>query len=220
MLKIFSEYMIYFVGVLLIIYGGVKTIVFVSVLNLPEMKGNIFKYPLLNKLVGDDRTFSGKVIDAVLLLFSLLTLLRGFELIGRQLHLHNIVNTRIFIYWLYGILGLFLGIFFNLVLNTNLNIPKDDRYITRYKFIGYCLSLAFLMTVPIQIMLHTVLDHGFLKSFQLHYLLLIICFITLVILVTLLVKLIRKIIKEREGNEKKLALFDIITLFIIPLNAF
>jgi hypothetical protein len=220
MLSLSYQYITYIFGFLLIIYGGLKTIIFVSILNLPNIKANIFKYPILKGLVGDDISLPGKVIDAVLLIFSILTFLRGSELVGRQLHLHNLVNTRKFIYWLYGILGVFLVTFFTFVLNSSLRIPKDERYITRYKFIGYCLSTTFIMTVPIQIMIHTIFDHGFLQSLKRHYILLFICLVTIVTLVLLLIKLITKIIKERDGNDKKLTWSDILTLFIIPLNAF
>lgn len=209
-------------GLFLITLGLTKILIYL--LSLPIINSN--RHWIQNKriwvLIGDDVSMTGRVIDLVVVVLGVVSLLRGLELINRPLHprVSEVINTRHFVYFLYGILGTFLVIFFYIALYTDIKIDKDPRYEVRYKFIGFCLGTLFITIVPIMMFAHLCFDHGIVNGFMKHPWYSSACIAVIAVLLSILTWFTKNIILERRKNDKHIAIIDYVSLFMIPLNTF
>jgi hypothetical protein len=149
------------IGILLIVYGVTKlTIGTVSIATSETSKTNF--HVVFRKIMGTDSTFAAKVLEFVLVLFGIYSLLHGLDRFNVfPENFHSRLHARKTTHSVNASIGLILTIFYSLVVYTNLPIQKNNSEMSRYKHIGIITGLSFLIMVPLTLIYHAYVDHGF-----------------------------------------------------------
>jgi hypothetical protein len=138
------------VGVIFLLYGIIKILMVTSLFFIPpEIKKRMATIEGLDMFVSGDETVSGKMYEYVLLTFAIFSVIHGLALLGVFPEgVHNLIERKAFQYPFYIALGLWLMIFYAIVLYTNLPIEKDMKNARNYKIYCYFGGLSFLL-VPV-----------------------------------------------------------------------
>ncbi|NBX51694.1 hypothetical protein EBT25_17605, partial [bacterium] len=138
------------VGFLFLAYGVIKIILVTSLFIIPpNIEHQLATIDIINLFVTGDDTLAGKMYEYVLLVFAIFSIVHGLALLGVfNEGFHNIIESKEFQYPFYTILGLWLIVFYFLVLYTKLPISKDRNKMYNYKLYGYMGGLSFLL-VPV-----------------------------------------------------------------------
>jgi hypothetical protein len=174
------------------------------------------------KIMTLDTTTAGKTLSVVYIIFALITILRALDRLHYDIINENVMDIlkhRLFIYMIYGLLGLFLLVLYYIVLYTNIGVNKDLKYSKRYKLMGVCGGLIFLTAVPIVYMIHKIFDHGIYVALKRYFSFSLLIIALVVLTVSVLIHYAYNIIHEGDNNEferRKVSFHEILTLFIIP----
>ena len=139
-------------GVIFIIYGTLKFI-FCCLELLPIN----YKSPAIKKILSTDKTFAGKFMYAILLLFSCLTLIKGLSWTG-IIEYHVGIETYI---WMNLTFGCILSIFYYFAAYTNVPIDKLSNSKDTYIGVGLCSGLTFLITIPVMVFIYMFIKHNY-----------------------------------------------------------
>ena len=180
------------VGLILLLYGLMKIITSIIKV-LPRQYDDLFPY------IKHDRTTAGYVLDGILFIFGVYALLHGLRLL-EQLHpthsdiLINVYTTVA----LYTIIGIFLLIFYSIVLYTHVPIDKNDKQIPTYALLGLGGGFMFLLSVSILLAWHIYYDEISFKFIRKSY------SISFLITLTLVLTIVNAMIiyKYRYKNRK------------------
>ena len=130
-----------FIGLIVLFYGVVK--VLISFLKaLPQEYDDMFPF------IKHDRTTAGYVLDAILFVFGVYAILHGLRLMEHlhPSHVETLNNIHITVA-IYTICGVFMLVFYSIVLYTNVPVTKDDNESTTYKLLGLGGGFTFLLSV-------------------------------------------------------------------------
>lgn len=134
------------IAILYIVYGFLKLVVGLGVMFLPLHV--LEKTPFLKQFVKQrkDRTAAGMIYEYIFLLFGLYTILHGATMLGWVPHwMVLLFGSKLAHYLFFICIGLFMVIFYSLVVYTNLPIPKTKENIHEYKLFGIIGGLSFLI---------------------------------------------------------------------------
>jgi drug/metabolite transporter (DMT)-like permease len=203
------------IGLILINYGILKLFIgFTTILTSDEFKNYIRTYnPSLKILIPYDETLAAKMLEITFIIFGIYSLLHGldkFHVITKNIQ--TFIDSRKTVYLLYGIIGIFLTLFYTLVVYTNIPIEKNIKELDRYKVVGIISGLSFLIMLPILLIFHKIVDHGIFSIFK--HTRSIICFLSICIIFFFMFK----ILKNTNIKRNNTLTADIITLSMIPLN--
>lgn len=136
------------VAILYIIYGLIKLVVGMSVMQLPEHI--LAKIPVLNWFTSEasDKTLAGRFYEYALMAFGCFTIIHGFAM----LHVlsdavHDAMEHRYTQYFVFTVIGLAMTVFYSLVLYTKVPISKSEtpEDMGHYKLLGFYGGLSFLV---------------------------------------------------------------------------
>lgn len=169
-----------------------------------------------------DVSTAGRTLSIIYIVFALITIFRSVERIKTGI-VHSdvieILNERLFIYVIYGLLGVLLVAIYCVVVYTRINIDKNDKYQQRYKVAGICGGLIFILSVPIMFLLHKVFDYGFLNAIKRHAKMTVFSLILTFVIIWIIAYIGYNIlVDEGECRKKQVLPHEIISLFIIPTN--
>lgn len=150
----------YTIGVVLVSYGIFKIILGLIIAFIPYKY--IEEYRTLTHFITDDHTISGKFIYYILVLYGVITLFHGLSLmrVDRFLHMNFSKNA---LYFINMMLGIVLVGYYYLVLYTNVDLPKDEKYNNTYIH-DLVIGLTFIFFVPLLVMYHYIEDNKFFVS--------------------------------------------------------
>lgn len=139
------------IGIVFLIYGIVKIVLVTSLFLIPpEIENKLSAIEGIDLFVSGDPTLAGEMYEYVLLVFAVFSIIHGLALLGFfSERVHNIIESKNTQYPMYIALGLWLIIFYGLVLYTNLPIEKDPKYMHNYKIYCYLGGLSFLLVPPL-----------------------------------------------------------------------
>lgn len=211
-------------GYLFLIYGIFKFLIcYLEIVLTYEQRLSILqKMSFLKKVLTTDVSTAGRSISIIYIVFALITIFKSVERIRTGI-IHSdiveIINERLFVYLMYGLLGTLLIALCLIVLYTNISIEKNIKYERRYKLMGLCGGLIFIASVPIIYMFHKVFDHGFMNAIKQNVYISLFTLMFSVIVISLLFYIGYSIINDdRECEKKNVSLHEILTLFVIPTN--
>lgn len=138
------------VGVLFLLYGIAKLIIFFAILAIPpKMQERLSQVSGVNMIITGDHTTAGRAIEWVLVVFAVFSMVHGMALMGAfPDSIDCFIESHAFQYAFYGFLGIFMVVFYSLVLYTNLPISKNPKNYNMYWIYGYLIGASFLI-VPI-----------------------------------------------------------------------
>jgi uncharacterized membrane protein YidH (DUF202 family) len=141
------------VGFIFLAYGVIKIILVLGLMLIPpQIEKKLAAIEGFDMFVSGDDTIAGKMYEYVLLAFAIFSIIHGLALLGVfNQTIHNIIEKKAFQYPLYIALGLWLMIFYLIVIYTNVPISKDTenpKHMTNYKIYCWFGGLSFLL-VPV-----------------------------------------------------------------------
>lgn len=136
------------IGLIVLIYGLIK--VGISILKvLPKEYDDKFKY------IKHDRTTAGYVLDGLLFIFGIYAILHGLRLMDHLHPSHTEILKNIHItVAIYTLVGLFMLVFYSIILYTNIPITKDEQQRTTYELLGLGGGFTFLLSVCVLLAWH------------------------------------------------------------------
>ena len=199
-------------GCLMLFYGFAKLIIgTIACFFPPELRKKATSIKILGFFISDDLTLAGKVFDIALMIFGIYTIIHGLDMIHvLPENISEFVMKRHIMYYLNGIMGTCLIIFYSLVIFTNVKIPKMEDHKDRYMIEGLCSGIMFVLMLPLLAIFHDIHDNGFNKINWSRMTMYIMCVLLMVGLLILIVKRVHK-------NDNKGTLSGISTLIMIPL---
>lgn len=154
----------YFLGFIMIMYGIIKVSIGCLALFMPSKQREwTANHPQLKYVIAKDTTLAAQVIEVALIIFGIYSFMNALDLL--KIYPMAFLNTRMFLYTFYTLIGILLIIFYSLVIYTNLPIPKVKTEISRYKLIGLIGGMLFLIMTPLYIVVHQIQDHSFRTAF-------------------------------------------------------
>lgn len=195
-------------GVVFLLYGVLKLLLIVSIMTIPPyIQEKLHKIEWFSLFVSKDKTVAGKMYEYVLLVFAVFSIIHGLALLGVFSEgFREAIESKNFQYPFYIILGLWLLVFYILVIYTDLPIQKEPLNTYNYKIYGYLGGLSFLLVPPIWIMIEYF--NPFLTKMreeqQLMYMTLIMFLALFMIFLTYVVnKRLRRMINEGRMKQEK-----------------
>ncbi len=141
------------IGLIVLLYGLTK----VSLCILKKMPK---EYDDKITFIKHDRTTAGYVLDFVLCVFGVYAVLHGLRLLQHLHPSHVEILTNIHITTaLYTIAGLFMLVFYSLVLYTDIPITKDNKERHTYEVLGLGGGFMFLLSVCCLLAWHIYYDN-------------------------------------------------------------
>lgn len=139
-----------FVGLAFLLYGIIKFIIFLAIQVIPpRTQERLSKVQVLNILVSGDRTFAGRTIDFVLFIFAIFSMVHGLALMNSfPPNVDAFIESHTFQYTFYAILGIFMILFYTIVLYTDIPIPKKKENYNMYWIYGYLIGATFI-AIPV-----------------------------------------------------------------------
>ncbi len=205
----------YIVGILLFLYAISKLFIgFTAVFGTDIFKDHLRKFfPAIHTLIPLDETIAAKAIEVTFIIFGFYTLFHSFEkfsLLSKTFK--HLLESRTTIYLLYGCIGLFMTIFYYLVIYTKVHINKDPNEISRYKIIGLIGGLSFLIMLPIMLLTHRIADYG------LSYIFTDVISSIIIVSIFIILYLIYKVYMQTQIDKHRTKFQDLLSLYMIPLN--
>lgn len=198
------------IGILFILYGIMKLSLIVSIMFIPPaVQEKLSKIEGFDLIISGDDTTAGKMYEYVLFVFAVFSIIHGLALLGVfSENFQARIESKGFQYPFYVVLGLWLLVFYFLVIYTNLPIKKDPKNMYNYKIYGYLGGLSFLLVPPLWIAIeyfNPYLDR-MREDTQLAYMTLLMLFAIFVIFLTyIVIKRLRKMKKQMQENAAKTA---------------
>ena len=154
-------------GCLMLFYGFAKLIIgTIACFFPPELRKKATSIKILGFFISDDLTLAGKVFDIALMIFGIYTIIHGLDMIHvLPENISEFVMKRHIMYYLNGIMGTCLIIFYSLVIFTNVKIPKMEDHKDRYMIEGLCSGIMFVLMLPLLAIFHDIHDNGFNKIY-------------------------------------------------------
>lgn len=199
----------FILGLVLLLYGSIKLLIGFIALSLSKQnKPFVEKHPILSKIIKVDTTIAGKVIEISIIVFALYSISRGLYFMKaiKNPTFLNIMTHYSTVYILYGIVGIFLTVFYTSLVYSNIRniISYDNSEMPNYKLTGIGSGLMFLI-----VMFVVYIYHNFKKHTQLELTLLIVLFsLTVTSLIMIIIETYDKIKKAQH---------EIVTMLMIPL---
>jgi hypothetical protein len=168
-----------------------------------------------------DVSTAGRTLSIIYIVFALITIFRSVERIQTGIihsDVANILNERLFIYIIYGLLGILLVTIYSLVVYTKIITHKNDKYEKRYKLAGICGGLTFIASVPVMFLLHKIFDYGFPTAMKRYRFLTLFSLLFTILIVGLIIYIGYTIITHDNCEKKHVLMHEIISLFVIPTN--
>lgn len=215
---------VFIFGYLFLIYGLFKFLVcYLEIVLTYEQRIYLSQQnTLLKYILTTDVSTAGRALSIIYIVFALITIFKSVERIRSGIvhsEVVEIINERLFIYLIYGLLGVMLVTLYAMVMYTNIPIEKNVKYERRYKLLGICGGLTFIASVPIIYMFHKVFDHGFHEAVtQNIYSFIFLLMFTFMIFGLLLYTGYKIVKDDRKCEKKKVSFHEILTLFVIPTN--
>jgi hypothetical protein len=211
-------------GYMFLLYGIYKFLIcYLDIALTYEQRNNLLqKMSWLKHVLSMDISTAGRTLSIIYIVFALITIFRSVERIQTGI-IHSdvagILNERLFIYVIYGLLGILLVTIYSLVVYTQfIAIPKNNKYDTRYKLAGICGGLTFIASVPVMFILHKIFDHGFSSAMKQYKLVTTFSLLFIASIVGIIGYIGYTILNKDECEKKHVLLHEIISLFIIPTN--
>jgi hypothetical protein len=138
-------------GIIFLLYGILKlALVFSVTFFIPKhIQKDLAKIEGMDLIISGDHTVAGKVVEWLLAAFGVFSIIHGLALMDVfSARVNTLVESKMFQYSVYTILGVFLIVFYTLVLYTSLPIPKVKENYDKYWIYGYIGGGSFLL-VPI-----------------------------------------------------------------------
>lgn len=137
-------------GLLFIVYGIVKLIIFVSISAIPyNVQKRLAEIPGFDIFFTGDTTTAGKFVEWVLAIFAVFTIVHGLAIMNALPDKWgSFVESHLFQYTFYAVCGVAMIVFYSLVLYTNVPIEKNPLNDNMYFVHGYIVGTSFVM-VPI-----------------------------------------------------------------------
>lgn len=138
------------VGFIFLMYGIAKIIIVISLMFIPvSIKKKLADIEGADFFISGDVTLAGHMYEYVLLTFAIFSVIHGMALLGAfPEKIHHTIERKAFQYPFYIFLGLWLMIFYGLVIYTQVPIEKDPNQMRNYKIYCYPGGLSFLL-VPV-----------------------------------------------------------------------
>lgn len=200
---------IHVLGTLLLLYGSIRLFIGVVALSIPPEKRDFLRsIPYIHGFVSKDTTVAGKILDISIVLFGMYSIFRGVYLLGisKRESFTQMMESRSIAYVLYGVMGVFLVMFYSAVVYTPVGIQKNQKEIPTYKLIGIGTGLFFLVVLTLMYSYHSYQGFG-----MPHF---VVVVFVLIMLVSSMVFVAKDSIDKI--NQKK---NEIVTLMMIPLGA-
>lgn len=142
-------------GIIFILYGFLKLGLIVSLMFIPPtIQKKLAEIEGFDLFISGDETLSGKMYEYVLFVFAIFSIVHGMALLGIfSENFHHLIESKHFQYTFYIVLGLWLMIFYGLVVYTKIPIEKEEENMHNYKIYGYLGGLSFLLVPPIWIII-------------------------------------------------------------------
>lgn len=211
-------------GYLFLIYGLFKFLIcYLEIVLTYEQRIYLTeKFSLFKQIITTDVSTAGRSLGIIYIVFALITIFKSVERIRSGIvhsDVIDIINERLFIYIIYGLLGTLLVVLYLIVVYTNISIEKNIKYERRYKLLGLCGGLTFIASVPIIYMFHRVFDHGFSYAIKHNIFISLFTFMFSLIVIGVLFYIGYGIIKDdNKCRKKNVSFHEILTLFVIPTN--
>lgn len=204
-----SQNIIYILGILLLLYGSFKLMMGVIIVLLNDKNEKYVKEnKFLRAIVRIDTSLAGKIFSLSIIVFAIYSIIHGLFLTK------TLENKRIFSKFshyrttciLYGILGLFMTLFYGFIVFSRYNnlVDHDEKKMSTYKFTGIGTGLFFLISLILTYIYHT---HKRLSS---SHLLVLLCALSLLITSFMMIVI-------NEFHIIKHSIGDILTMVMIPL---
>lgn len=201
-------------GVVLLCYGIFKLIIGLSGLLMPQTTLKKMKnIPVIGNFISTDVTTAGKAIEISIVCFALYAIGRGIYLLKVYDHASFAVmmESRYVTYILYGVMGLFLTLFYSLVVYSSVDlesvyITMDNKEKATYKLIGLGTGLMYLFILVCMSVYHSEIPITS-KQFKL---VIIVFSIVASLLIYVIMDSYEKI-RQKQG--------EILTLLMIPLGS-
>ena len=138
------------IGLIFLAYGVIKIILVAFIFLIPpSLQKRLSAIEGFDLFITGDPTLAGKMYEYVLLAFAVFSVIHGLALLGAfSKPVHDLIEKKAFQYPFYTALGLWLMVFYALVIYTNLPIPKDPKKMRNYKIYCFFGGLSFLL-VPV-----------------------------------------------------------------------
>lgn len=201
-----------FVGVIVLLFGVFK--VLVSILKaLPTKYDDMFPF------IKHDRTTAGYVLDGILFIFGVYAILHGLRLME---HLHpshaEILNNIYITVAIYTVFGIFMIIFYSIVLYSNISINKDDNERTTYELLGLGGGFTFMLSVCALLTWHVYHNNINITIIKKSHSVLFLVALTLVLTYFNGMFIHRHYVKQRQkANQESSIKFVLIDLGMMPL---
>jgi hypothetical protein len=207
-------------GFILIILGVLKIVTLIAQMPTFENIVSNIDNTILKNILQNDKSTLGRVINYVLLLIGIVAMIKGFYLVGISIHtsIFDIIYSRTFTILFQGVLGMFLLLFVNLVLNDIIKITRDKTNIIKYRFNGEVLSLILLSSIPISLISYQIYQYGLKKTLKDRYNYIIPFAVIVLILYAIIIINTYDIIKNRNNEQETVLIVEIIAFIIIILN--
>ena len=196
----------YIIGTILLLFGIVK--ITIGFLNMfPPRNLN----PKLKKLLSNDNTPAGQVMEFVLLLFGVYTLIHGLSMFGLLGHsFEQVISHPLSALIIVGGLALTLIVFYGMVVFTNLKIRKLEGPAEniRYELLGLGGGLFMLIGLLTRLMVGSLLK-GDPIWYPLFGIVFILCIFGL---------LLYDVFKNKKANIKDVK-GDIINIITLPIGS-
>jgi hypothetical protein len=194
-------------GVILLIYGTIKLTIGLTALILTNKAiSNAQNNAILKDFISSDLTLAGKVFEYTLIIFAIYTIITGIYLLGiiKNKQFNQLMHNQLITYILYISMGVFLILFYYIVLYTSIDIQKDPTQMATYKLFGLGSGLMFL------IMFVIIYSFFHYKKFTLiHYIAISIIIVGISIAFYNIIKSSISLLKSKKN--------EIITLIMIPI---
>ena len=211
-----NYYLEIIIGCMLLIYGIVKLVIGSIVCFFPtEWKKTMRSVDGIGFFISNDDTIAGKAFDIALMTFGIYTIIHGLDMLHiLHISISDAILNRTFLYLMNAILGIYLLVFYSLVIFTNVNIPKKKDHKDRYMIEGLCSGLLFLITIPLLIIFYSIHDNGFTNANWTLIGGMIVCSIFIMVLVLYIVK---KALTQKHKPTTTQEILEVSSLLLIPL---
>jgi hypothetical protein len=196
-------------GTILLIYGSIKlTIGIIALILTNRAINNAQNNALLKDFISKDLTVAGKVFEYTIIIFAIYTIITGVYLLDiiKNKQFNQLMHNKLITYILYISMGLFLILFYYIVLYTSIDIQKDPKQMATYKLFGLGSGLMFiLMFVIIYSFFH------YKKFTLIHYIAISIIILGISIAFYNIIKNSITLIQSKKN--------EILTLIMIPIGS-
>jgi len=214
-----NDYLKYIIGVMLIVYGIFKCVIGIAPIVVPlDILAYLSDIPLIGPVFSPDKTFAAMYLGVFIILFGAYSISRGlinFHVIENTQAI-TILESRDFLYAFNAIIGIALASFFYLVVYTSFPIEKNENEMIKYRMIGFCGGLIFLLYTLVGFAFFTMYDHGVAGAFKEHTM----TMFTTFLLIFIFGAAILSIYFDYYFGDKEISWASIMDLIIVPLNFF